>query len=100
MTHISPPGKKNNRSSLLSLENNYRHANGGAKTLTIKRLNSVYNSRVKQIWLKFYLIAFFVAEWAVDASFCHFMLQWRRSTSQSNNFETDISIDKSVTTIL
>ena len=43
MTHISPPGKKNNRSSLLSLENNYRHANGGAKTLTIKKLKSVYN---------------------------------------------------------
>ena len=42
MTHISPPGKKNNRSSLLSLENNYRHANGGAKTLTIIKLKSVY----------------------------------------------------------
>ena len=42
MTHISPPGKKNNCSSLLSLENNYRHANGGAKTLTIKKLKSVY----------------------------------------------------------
>ena len=42
MTHISPPGKKNNRSSLLSPENNYRHANGGAKTLTIKKLKSVY----------------------------------------------------------
>ena len=42
MFHISPAGKKNNRSSLLSLENNYRHANGGAKTLTIKKLKSVY----------------------------------------------------------
>ena len=42
MTHISPPGKKNNRSSLLSLENNYRHANGGAKLLTIRKLKSVY----------------------------------------------------------
>ena len=42
MTHICPPGKKNYRSSVLSLENNYRHANGGAKTLTIKKLKSVY----------------------------------------------------------
>ena len=42
MTHISPLGKKNNRSSLLSLENNYRHANGGAKLLTIRKLKSVY----------------------------------------------------------
>ena len=42
MTHISPPGKKNNRSSLLSLENNYRRANGGAKLLTIRKLKSVY----------------------------------------------------------
>ena len=46
MTHISPPGKKNNRSSLLSLENNYRHANGGAKTLTIKKLKSGYNGYI------------------------------------------------------
>ena len=46
MTHISPPGKKNNRSSLLSLENNYRHANGGAKTLTIKKLKSVYLKKI------------------------------------------------------
>ena len=43
MTHISPLGKKNNRSSLLSLENNYRHANGGAKLLTIRKLKSVYS---------------------------------------------------------
>ena len=43
MTHISPPGKKNNRSILLSLENNYRHAIGGAKTPTIKNLKSVYD---------------------------------------------------------
>ena len=43
MTHISPPGKKSNRSSLLSLENNYRHANGGAKLLTIRKLKSVYS---------------------------------------------------------
>ena len=42
MTLISPLGKKNNRSSLLSLENNYRHANGGAKLLTIRKLKSVY----------------------------------------------------------
>ena len=42
MTHISPPGKQNNRSSVSSLENNYRHANGGAKTLTIKKLKFVY----------------------------------------------------------
>jgi len=42
MTHISPLGKKNNRSSLLSLENNYRHANGGAKLLTIRKLKSIY----------------------------------------------------------
>ena len=42
MSHSSPPGMKYNRSSLLSLENNYRHANGGAKTLTIKKLKSVY----------------------------------------------------------
>ena len=44
MSHFSPPGMKYNRSSLLSLENNYRHANGGAKTLTIKKLKSVYKS--------------------------------------------------------
>ena len=44
MSHFSPPGMKYNRSSLLSLENNYRHANGGAKTLTIKKLKSVYFS--------------------------------------------------------
>ena len=50
MTHISPPGKKNNRSSLLSLENNYRHANGGAKTLTIIKLKSVYNK--SELYLK------------------------------------------------
>ena len=43
MSHFSPPGMKYNRSSLLSLENNYRHANCGAKTLTIKKLKSVYN---------------------------------------------------------
>ena len=42
MSHFSPPGMKYNRSSLLSLENNYRHTNGGAKTLTIKKLKSVY----------------------------------------------------------
>ena len=42
MSHSSPPGVKYNRSSLLSLENNYRHANDGAKTLTIKKLKSVY----------------------------------------------------------
>ena len=48
MTHISPPGKQNNRSSVFSLENNYRHANGGAKTLTIKKLKSVYTS--KWVW--------------------------------------------------
>ena len=42
MSHSSYPGMKYNRSSLLSLENNYRHANGGAKTLTIKKLKSVY----------------------------------------------------------
>ena len=35
MTHISPPGKKYNRSSLLSLENNYGHANAGAKHCNI-----------------------------------------------------------------
>ena len=34
---------KYNRSSLLSLENNYRHANGGAKLLTIRKLKSAYN---------------------------------------------------------
>ena len=42
MSHSSPPGMKYDRSSLLSIENNYRHANGGAKTLTIKKLKSVY----------------------------------------------------------
>ena len=46
MSHFSPPGMKYNRSSLLSLENNYRHANGGAKTLTIRKLKSVYIGRV------------------------------------------------------
>ena len=43
MSHSSPQGMKYNRSSLLSLENNHRHANGGAKLLTIRKLNSVYN---------------------------------------------------------
>ena len=47
MTHISPPGKKKNRSSLFSLENDYRHANGGAKTLTIKKLKSVYTMLIQ-----------------------------------------------------
>ena len=42
MSHSSPQGMKYNRSSLLSLENNYRHANGGAKLLTIRKLKSVY----------------------------------------------------------
>ena len=42
MTHSSPQGMKYNRSSLLSLENNYRHANGGAKLLTIRKLKSIY----------------------------------------------------------
>ena len=32
MTHFSHPGKKYNRSCLLSLENNSRHANEGART--------------------------------------------------------------------
>ena len=43
MSHFSPLGMKYNRSSLLSLENNDHHANGGAKTFTIKKLKSVYN---------------------------------------------------------
>ena len=32
MTHFSHPGKKYNRSCLLSLENNSRHVNEGART--------------------------------------------------------------------
>ena len=44
MSYSSPPGMKNNRSSLLSLENNYRHTNGGAKRLTIKNASICLNS--------------------------------------------------------
>ena len=48
MSHSPPPGMKYNRSSLLSLENNYRHVNGGAKTLTIKKLKFVY--KIQQLY--------------------------------------------------
>ena len=46
--------KKNNRSSLLSLENNYRHANGGAKLLTIRTLKSVYKDTWPMGFFKLY----------------------------------------------
>ena len=42
MTLFSHARKKYNRWCLLSLENNSRHTNDGAKTLTIKKLKSVY----------------------------------------------------------
>ena len=44
MTHLSHPGKQYNRSCLLSLENNSRHANDSAKTLTIKKLKYLNRS--------------------------------------------------------
>ena len=58
MTHISPLGKKNNCSSLLSLENNYRHANDGAKLLTIRKLKSIYKLTPRSYYLGAYLFVF------------------------------------------
>ena len=44
MTHLSPTGEWFTHSSLLSHSNSPCHTKGGAKTLTIKRLNNVYSN--------------------------------------------------------
>ena len=71
MSHSSPQGMKYNRSSLLSLENNYRHANGGAKLLMIRKLKSIYmNSDHFRVYLS---VGLYI--WMID-NYVLIQLKW------------------------
>ena len=67
MTQFSHPGKKYNRSCLLSLENNARYANVGAKTLTIKKLQ--YLKRSFALISIFKLKTFFQTQYTKSTAF-------------------------------